>query len=125
MSGFEKFKEKMPNKEKFYSSLTRKKISDKEYEHVFKVRNRFEMKIKKDYHDLHLKCDALLLADEFEKFRNSCLKDYELFWCHYLSAPALSWDAMLSMTKVEPELISDGDKYLFFEKNMRSGVQHF
>ena len=23
-----------------------------------------------DYHDLHLKCDALMLADVFESFRN-------------------------------------------------------
>ena len=74
--------------------------------------------------DLHLKCDALLLADRFEKFRNSCLKDYELFRCHYVSAPALSWDAMLSMTKVEPALISDAHMYLIFEKGMRSGVSN-
>ena len=31
MSDFEKFKEKLPSKEKFYSSLTDKKISGKEY----------------------------------------------------------------------------------------------
>ena len=29
MSGFEKFKEELTNKEKFYCSLTGKKISDK------------------------------------------------------------------------------------------------
>ena len=33
MTDFEKFKEKLPSKEKFYSSLRCKKISDKEYEH--------------------------------------------------------------------------------------------
>ena len=32
MTDFEKLKEKLPNKENFYSSLTGKKISDKEYE---------------------------------------------------------------------------------------------
>ena len=32
----------------------------------------------KDYHDLHLKCDVLLLADVFGKFRNNSLKNYEL-----------------------------------------------
>ena len=37
MSDFEKFKEELPCKEKFYSSLTGKKISDKEYDHVHKV----------------------------------------------------------------------------------------
>ena len=41
---------------------------------------------------------------------------------HYLSAPALSWDVMLSMTKVELELILDANKYLYFRKGMRGGV---
>ena len=31
MSHFEKFKGQLPSKEKFYSSLTSKKVSDKEY----------------------------------------------------------------------------------------------
>ena len=31
------------------------------------------MKIIKAYHDLHLNCDVLLLADVFEKFRNTSL----------------------------------------------------
>ena len=35
MGNFEKFKEQLPSKEKFYSSLTDKRISDKEDKHVF------------------------------------------------------------------------------------------
>ena len=61
----------------------------------------------KDYHNLYLEWDVLLLADVFEKFRNRCLKSYGLCPSHYLSAPALSWDAILSVTKVEVDLISD------------------
>ena len=71
-----KFKEQLPGKENFCSSLTGKKVSDKEYEHVRKVWNKFEMKTMKDYHDLYLKCDVLLLADVFEKFRNNSLMGY-------------------------------------------------
>ena len=87
MSDFEKFKKELLSKEKFYNSLTDRKISDKEYEHVFNVSNKFEMKTMKDYHDLYLKCDFLLLADVFEKFRNNSLKNYGLCQSHYLSAP--------------------------------------
>ena len=60
MSDFETFKEQLPSKEKFYSSLTGKNISDKEYEHVLKVWNIFEMmkdemiKTMKDYHGMYL-----------------------------------------------------------------------
>ena len=43
MSDFEKFKEKLPSKERFYDSLTNRKINDKEYEHVLNNWNKFEM----------------------------------------------------------------------------------
>ena len=76
MIDFEKFKEQLPSKEKFYSSLTGKNVSDKEYQHVLKVRNKFDMKTMEDYHDLYLKNGVLLLADVFEKFRNNSLKNY-------------------------------------------------
>ena len=36
------------------------KNSDKEYEYVLKVWNKFEMKVMKDYHNLYLQCDILL-----------------------------------------------------------------
>ena len=35
MSNFEKFKEELPSKEKFYSSLISKKVNDKEYVFMF------------------------------------------------------------------------------------------
>ena len=78
----------------------------------------------KDYHDLYLKCNALLLADAFEKFRNNSLNNYGLCPSHYLSAPNLSWDTMLNMTKVELEIITDPDMHIFFEKGMRGGVSY-
>ena len=52
---YEWFKEELPIKEKFYDSLTNRKISDKEYEYIFDVWNRCEMKTMKDWHDLYLK----------------------------------------------------------------------
>ena len=67
MNDFEKIKEKLPNKEKLYSSLTGKKVNNKEYDHVLKVWKKFEMKTMKYYHDLYLKCVVLLLADVFLK----------------------------------------------------------
>ena len=82
------------------------------------------MKTMKDYHDLHLKCVVLLLEDVFEKFRNNRLKDYGLCPSHYLSPPALIWEAMLNMIEVELELIPDPDIYIFFEKSARGGVYY-
>ena len=44
--------------------------------------------------------------------------------CHYFSAPGLSWDTMLKMTKVELEKISDADMHLFIEKGMWGGISY-
>ena len=63
-----------------------------------------------------LKQDVLLPADVFEKFIFTCLKYYDLDPCHYFSTLGLSWDAMLKM--------SDPDKYMFFEQEMRGGVSY-
>ena len=49
---------------------------------------------------------------------------YRLDPCHYFSSPGLNWDAMLKMTGIELELISDTDMHLFIEKGMRSGISH-
>ena len=62
MCDFEKFKEELPNKEKFYISLTYRKISDNEYEHVLNVFNKCEIKTMKEYHDLYLKCNFFIIS---------------------------------------------------------------
>ena len=82
------------------------------------------MKNMGDYHDHYLKKDVLFLADVFEKFISTCIKHYELDPCHYFSAPGLYWDAMLKMTGVKLEKISDIDQYLFIEKGTRGGVSY-
>ena len=70
------------------------------------------------------KKNVLLLADVFEKFISTCIKYYELDPCHYFSSPGLSWDAMLRMTGIELEKISDIDKYLFIEKGTRGRISY-
>ena len=81
---------------------------------MFKIRNLGE------YYDLYLKTDILLLTDVFEKF----LDYYSLDLCHYFSAPGLSFDAMLKMTGVMLQNISDINVHLFVEKGMRGGISN-
>ena len=71
--------------------------------------------MRKDYHDLYLKCDVLLLADVCERVRNNSQKNFGLCPSYYLSALDLSWDVMRKMKKVEPERIADSDMFLLFE----------
>ena len=77
-----------------------------------------------DCHDHYLKKDVLLMADVFEKFINTCLKLFGLDPCDYFSSPGLVWDAMLKMTGVKLEKISDIGKYLFIEKGLRGGIPY-
>ena len=82
------------------------------------------MKNMGDYHDHYLKKDVLLLTDVFEKLIDTCLKYYGLDPCHYFSAPGLFWDAMLKMTNIELEKISDIDESFFIEKGFGGGISY-
>ena len=55
---------------------------------------------------------------------NTCLNYYGLDPCHYFSSPGLSWDAMLKMTKVELEHISNINIRVFIERGMRGGISY-
>ena len=119
----EKFNDtKPPPREAFYSKLTGRGITEKNYKHVLNVWNTFKMKTFKDYHKLYNETDALLLADVFENFRDLCLKIYGLDPVYYFTAPGLAWDACLKMTNINLELLSDPNMLLIFEKGIRGGI---
>ena len=79
MDSWEKFNETvLPPEKDFYSNLNLENISDKDYVHAQKVWDIFRIKNVREYHDLYVKIDTLLLADIFENFRNMCLDIIEL-----------------------------------------------
>ena len=112
----------LPPKEAFYSKLNDEHISDEDYEHAQKVWEAFDCKTLKDYHDLYLKSDVILLADVFETFRDLCMTNYELNPAWYYTAPGLAWDAALKMTKVGLELLTDIEMLDMVEEGIRGGV---
>ena len=125
MDSFEKFnKTELPTKEEFYSILNNEHISDEDYCHAQNVWTTFKLETMGDYHNLYLKSDILLLADVFENFRKTCLQYYKLDPCHYFTSPGLSWDAMLKMTNIKLELMTDIDMFQFIEKGMRGGISY-
>ena len=124
IDSFDKFNEKLPTKEDFYSILKNENISDEDYQHAETVWNTFKLRNMGDYHDLYLNSDILLLTDVFENFRKTCLEYYKLDPCHYFTSPGLSWDAMLKMTDIKLELMTDIDMFQFIEKGMRGGISY-
>ena len=116
------FETKLPSKDRFASTLSGTEISDEDYAHAKKVFETFRCKNLADYPELFCKSDVLLLADVFENFIDVCFGKFQLDPAHYITAPSLALDAMLKMTKVELELLTDPDMFLFFEKGVRGGV---
>ena len=78
----------------------------------------------KDYLDLYVKYDVLLLTYLFEKFRNNRFKNFRLCPSHHLRAPGLSLDAMLKMKKFNVNLIPDLDVLIFFEKGKKGRISY-
>ena len=63
----------LPPKKAFYSKLNKSHISNDDYGHAQKVWNEFNCKTMRNYLDLHLESNVLLLTDVFENFRDLCL----------------------------------------------------
>jgi hypothetical protein len=69
---------------------------------------------------LYLEADVLLLAAEFEAFRNMCMHQYGLDPAHYITLSGTCIDGgVIEAAKkdIKVELIhTDPDKYTFFER---------
>ena len=78
----------------------------------------------KNYQDLYLKVDVLLLDCLFETSRKKTINSFELDHAHYLPTPGYIWNAMLRFTACNLELVSDIEKNQFIESTIRDGIEH-
>ena len=105
---FTRFDEsRLPSQNAFFRKFSDRPCSDTKYAHATQVWTAFECELRADYHDIYLKCDVLLLADFFERFRASFLAHYSFDGVHYYTASGLAWDAALKMTHVSLGLLMD------------------
>ena len=114
----------LPSKKDFYSNLNIEYIDDIDYRHGNNVFKGFKLENLRDYHDLYVQSDTLLLADVFENFRDICIEEYELDPARFSSLPELAWQACLKKTGVELELLTDYDMLLMAEEGIRGGICH-
>lgn len=123
MDSWEKFDEQvLPHSEAFYNDLTSEPIKEEDYSHAKAVWDHFRIDSLGSYHNFYVRLDTLLLADIFQNFRELCLSFYKLDPCHMFTAAGLAWRSCLKMTKVNMELITDPNMYLFFERGIRGGI---
>ena len=112
----------MPPIEAFHNKLKDEDISAADYAHAKNVWNKFNCANIGDYHDLYLKTDVMLLADVWDSFTKTCFEQYKLDPGHYVSAPHLTWDAMLLYTDAKIGLLSDPEMFSFYNDNIRGGI---
>ena len=65
-------------------------ITDANYVNAKRICKDYEIKTLREYHELYVQIDTLLLADVFETFRNMCLEIYEVDLAKFLSALGLA-----------------------------------
>ena len=105
-------------KKEFYGNLNMEDIKDADYMHVKRVCKDFEIKNLREYHDLYLKNDPLLLADVFKNLIKTCLRINYLNLVNFFSAPGLAWQAALKQTEVKLELLTDIEILLIVQKDI-------
>ena len=91
----------LPPKEAFYSKLKQSGITDKQYKQAIDCWKDTGCKSIRDYMMLYLKTNVLLSVDIFEKFRDTCLKNYEIDPCYTNSTPGLPWLCGLKYNNVK------------------------
>ena len=122
ISDFKVFSEiYLPDRKDFFNKLQDSDISEKDYQHATNVFKEFKCQSLLQYMELYVKTDTILLSDIFENFRNIALETYGLDPLHYISLPSFGRDAMLKITGVELELISDVDVLNLFKSGIRGG----
>ena len=86
---------KLPPIDAFYNKLTDTALSQEDYLRAQKIWKEFDCNILKDYMEVYVTLDVLLLAAVFENYRKSTFKHFQLDPAHYVSSPSLCFDAML------------------------------
>ena len=71
---------------------------------------------------MYLKSDISHLSYAFQKFSNFAYETYNLDPRHSYTLPGFSWQSMLKISKIELELISDSNMYLFLMGTIRGGI---
>ena len=78
----------------------------------------------REYLECYLKSDITLLADNFNNFRKSIVKDFELDVVKYVSSPSLSKDCALKYSKCKIENIKDVSIFNFVRKSVMGGLSN-
>lgn len=114
--------DELPPRDTFYNRLTEKELDAESHRRAQNIWHVFQCRTLKDYLELYVTLDVLLLAAVFETYRESTFRHFKLDPAHYVSSPSLCFDAMLKLTEVNLDVLRDTEMYLFFTKSIRGGM---
>ena len=120
----------LPDIKYFKSILKNDDISERfdeaqlkvDYAQAKKVFDLGKCKTIKDYLNIYLRVDVLLLAEVFHKFRLRMFNDFKLDPACFLTAPSYAISAALFESKEKISLISDPTTLNYFENSIRGGL---
>ena len=115
-------KTSLPGRDSFFNELSLKEISQEEYAFVHRVWSAFSCTTLRDYMEVYLLSDVLLLADVFENFRGNCLESYKLDPPHYFTSVHFTFDAFLQKCNPSLDYFHDVDHYLFCKASLHGGL---
>ena len=123
MDSFDRLNEnKLPSIESFFSKLSNKNITKKEYNSAVTLFESMKCKTIKDYHDIYLKLDVLLLADIIENYRELSIKQMNIDPSYYISTPSFAYDCMLKDTSVKCDPLHDKSMYDMLQRGSIGGI---
>lgn len=105
--------------------------SQEEYNAALKIFNHFKKEKAKtdpapftmrDYYEIYLKVDVLLLAAVIQTQRKIVKELYNIDSCHYITLPSMAFDMMLKHTKVKLDYIKDPNIYTYIRRAIRGGI---
>ena len=112
----------LPPIESFYSHLSEETITQDEHSFGEKVWKKFNCQNLLEYCLVYCRSDTLLLAEIFQKFRNTMHDFCGLDPSYYISLPSFAWNAMLKTSDITLESFTDIDQALFCEQGIRGGL---
>lgn len=104
----------LPGKEHFES--------DEDYEYALKAWDILKCKTFKDYHDMYLLADVVLLAACFQAFRETVYDKYQSDPAYYVGLPGLSWSLAMKTCSKVIELLDNQEDYLVFQESLQGGI---
>ena len=104
-------------------TLVGKNIEKEDYEYGKMIYKKY-CEIFRNFHDLYMKTDVILLADVFEEFSNMCFGYFGLHPGNYYTVPGYAWDALLKYSKANLAPLVEEDMYIFLERGIRGGYSN-